>query len=525
MRQIPELRLARQLLNVDHQAVARAMPPGITLVEVVRFTVYDFHAIPARGERWWQEARYLAFVVAAEEPDTVQMVDLGAAEPIDRLIGAFRTALIAEGLRKKGRDSGSPQQRPGNGALAPPQSLRDGRQLRAQVFDPVVNALGGATHLLLSPDGDLTRLPFEILPQDDGHLLMDEGYRITYLSSGRDVLRFAAASSGEPGAPVVVANPNFDLGATVAVATTTQGSSSEPITLTKGLRRSQDLGRSSSHFSPLPGSQIEGERIAAKLNVPPWLVDDALEARLKVCQSPRILHLSTHGFFLEDQDYDRNKFFQHHFMPRAGTESGGELLALPGMENPMLRSGLALAGANTGLRKEPLPPEAEDGLLTAEDVSGLNLLNTDLVVLSACNTGLGERRTGEGVMGLRRAFVIAGAKTLVMSLWSVSDLSTAILMERFYLHLLDHHLPRDQALHQAQIATRDITIQQLQQEGWLSPETIERFVAGQQNSKKQKEMRQWLEHLAQQPADHQPFTLPYYWGAFICQGDPSPLVH
>jgi CHAT domain-containing protein len=185
------------------------------------------------------------------------------------------------------------------------------------------------------------------------------------------------------------------------------------------------------------------------------------------------------------------------------------------LENPLLRSGLALAGVNTWLKGATLPAEAEDGLLTAEEVSGLDLLDTELVVLSACETGLGEVHAGEGVFGLRRAFVLAGARTLVMSLWKVPDLATAVLMERFYNNLLNG-LERDLALSAAQRATRDATVAELKR-GWLTPAMIEQLAAGAAKA------RRYFQQLAQQPDDHRPFAHPFYWGAFICQGDTRPL--
>jgi CHAT domain-containing protein len=144
------------------------------------------------------------------------------------------------------------------------------------------------------------------------------------------------------------------------------------------------------------------------------------------------------------------------------------------MENPLLRSGLALAGANSWQRGEQLPEEAEDGILTALDLSGLDLLGTELVVLSACDTGLGIVQVGEGVFGLQRAFMLAGTQTLVMSLWKVPDLETQELMDDFYTRILAGE-GRAEALRTAQL-----------------------------------EMKQ------RHPQ-------PLYWAAFICQGDPHPL--
>jgi CHAT domain-containing protein len=119
-------------------------------------------------------------------------------------------------------------------------------------------------------------------------------------------------------------------------------------------------------------------------------------------------------------------------------------------------------------------------------------------------------------MGLRRAFTVAGAKTLVLSLWKVPDLATAFLMDRFYDNLLTRGLDRDLALSAAQRATRDATVGQLKQE-WLTPTMIDRLAAG------DAEARRSLQQLAQQPDEHRPFEHPFYWGAFICQGDTAPL--
>jgi tetratricopeptide (TPR) repeat protein/CHAT domain-containing protein len=538
--QIPEMNLEQQLRAPDRRAVALTLPGGAALVEFVRFDVVDFKAIPARGEKPWQLPRYLAFVVFSGESGRVEMLDLGEAEPIDRLIADFRAGITGEmELRDMSWEALQP---------TPDVDATVGERLRAAVFDPVADALGPCQRLFLAPDGDLNRLPFEALPLADGRHLLD-GYRISYVSVGRDLLRFHARSGRQPAAPLVVADPDFNLGVAEDTrqpqqprptegaprrgfwgrlfgrrqAGAAQNSAPEPVVPPDPIpaapaagRLARDFNRSQYHFGRLPGTRVEGEGVGRRLGVPPLLADAALEGRLKACRSPRILHLATHGFFLPDQPRDLERLGRNLDLIGIGEAPAWGRLSGPGMENPMLRSGLALAGANTFLRGAALPTEAEDGLLTAEDVAGMDLLDTELVVLSACDTGLGAVHAGEGVFGLRRAFIVAGAKTLVMSLWKVPDLATAFLMDRFYDNLVSRGLDRDLALSQAQRATRDATVADLKKE-WLTPSMIEQFAAGNADACRH------LEQLAEQPDDHRPFAHPLYWGAFICQGDPSPL--
>ena len=263
-----------------------------------------------------------------------------------------------------------------------PHEEGGGDELRAAVFDPLSEALQGRTRLLLAPDGNLTRLPFEVLPHEDGGLLIDR-YRISYVSTGRDVLRFGQSAGVSHSTPLVVANPDFDL------ASPADSAPSEP---PGWYRRRLAGGRL--HFQPLPGTESEGEAIARLLGVKPLLGRSALEGPFKeLCHSPSILHLATHGFFLEDQRDDLRRRDG-----KAGWRGRGRIRCC---------AGPVPACANIFLAGGRPPEQAEDGLLTAEDVAAMDLLGTELVVLSACATGLGEVRTGEGVFGLQRAFVLA----------------------------------------------------------------------------------------------------------------------
>ncbi|HEX5716141.1 MAG TPA: tetratricopeptide repeat protein [Thermoanaerobaculia bacterium] len=440
-RQVPEMSLDLQAGAVDRPAVARALQAGEALVELVRFHPFNFKAIPGRGDALWEPARYLAFILRAGCPDDVRMLDLGEAGLIDPLIRDFRAEITGE--KGRGRDRN----------LLPEEDLPPaapaGPSLYAALFEPLLPDLGEGCRFFLAPDGELTQLPFEVLPLPDGRRVI-EAYTVSYLSCARDLGRFRVPSVGQPTEPLVVADPDFNL-AVDGPAELTAG---------KGSRLSRSLDDQQVEFSRLDGTLLEGREVAEILGIEPWLGPGALESPLKARQSPWILHLATHGFFLENQE--------------GGTGGALGRLAEVRLENPMLRSGLVLAGANTWLRKGRLPDAAEDGFLTAEDVAGLDLLETDLVVLSACDTGLGAVQVGEGVFGLRRSFHLSGARTLVMSLWKVPDGPTQELMGDYYRRLKCGQ-PRAEALRQAQLTIKGR------------------------------------------------YPHPRNWGAFICQGDPGPL--
>jgi tetratricopeptide (TPR) repeat protein len=303
-RQIPEMRLQRHLRDVNRQAVARNLPPDAALVEIVRFNVFDFQAAGERLDeshwrppRQWQPARYLALVVRAagcedgsrgldgDGESPCEMIDLGEAEPIDKLVSGFQSRIL--GLHR-GLSFGD--------AKSPDAANEAGRSLRAAVFDPIARRLDACRRLLLAPDGVLSMLPYEVLPTGDGGRLIDD-YQISYVTTGRDVLRFGRATTSAVTEPLVVADPDYDLCADEGAETRESGAY-----VPSPGRLSRAFARNGTTFQRLRATEKEGQRIAATLGTQRlWLRDAALDARIKAVRSPRMLHLATHGFFLADR--------------------------------------------------------------------------------------------------------------------------------------------------------------------------------------------------------------------------------
>ncbi|MDO9229340.1 MAG: tetratricopeptide repeat protein [Syntrophales bacterium] len=393
--------------------VASALPKGAILIEMARIQDYDFKT----GK--WGASRYLAFVLSPGKDSDVSLVDLGDADSIDQKAAAFKKSL-------------------GNSKTMPDVLAKQSNDLYRVIFTPLSSVLGKSRQIFLSPDGGLNLIPFEVLRDDKGRYLI-ETHTFHYVSTGRDIAGYGMIKEkGQKS--LLLGDPDFDL-----AAKQTTGEKERPLTRS---RQMQGIT-----FSRLPGTKEEVEAIAALLGrstSDTYTGEKARESVLMQRKSPRILHLATHGFFLSDQDWSSLMDQKSRGITITAREapSGKKPVRI---ENPFLRAGLALAGANRSLAQEGVT----EGILTAEKILGLNLRGTDLVVLSACETGMGDVKNGEGVYGLRRAFTQAGAKSLVMSLWEVPDRETKELMVSFYENLQSGKMNRAEALRNAALKQRE----------------------------------------------------------------------
>ena len=403
------------------QDVQQVLKKGEAALEMVRFRKYDFDL----GGSFTDTVYYAALIVTpnARHPKLVLLENGNLLE--NRLLKAYRTD-----IREGRHESGAYQ----------------------YYWQPLQEALQGVKKLYFSPDGIFHQInPATLFNPVSGRYLLDELHIVT-VTSTRDLL-----DKDQQNLPVadhqaiLVGYPDYDLSREKHMELTATASNhakqSGPLPIK--VERGEDL-------KPLPGTQQEIEQVAQlldkhKINTAVYLGEQALEETVKQVINPQILHIATHGYF--EQDVNKNK----------------------GHQNPLLRSGLLLAGAgrslNDTLTYDPLEANSlEDGILTAYEAVNLSLDQTELVVLSACETGLGEIKNGEGVYGLQRAFKVAGAEAILMSLWKIDDRATQALMISFYKY-------------------------------WLSiKDKSEAFKMAQQQ-------------LRQQYPD------PYYWGAFLLVGE------
>jgi CHAT domain-containing protein len=423
-------RQSRQSPNPDQ--VSAALAEGSVLIDLFE---YKYHSRAERGQLHPHcGSRLLACVVRPGRP--VAVVSLGSTPPVEKAVREWRKAITehrAEALRAASAELGK------------------------LVWEPLRPHLEGVRTALISPDGALTAFPFAALPGSRPGSYLIEDLAIGYVASGRQLVESRATSDtvgrgllavggvdfqAEPGRPPAAPSPSFAMRMSGPVLTQRGGFVDLPGTAAEALAVRQAF---STAFPDQPAERLTGTRAS----------ETELKRRLDGGHV-KVLHLATHGFF---ESPARVAVLRAH----ARAEGGLDLPDLGGKDaddsaafalTPLLRSGVVLAGGGRKFEPEDLSADApvrDDGILTAEEVQALDLRGCELVVLSACETGLGDLERGQGVMGLQRAFQAAGARAVVASLWKVDDTATAVLMERFYTHLWAEKLPRLEALRQAQL--------------------------------------------------------------------------
>ncbi len=405
--------LRAQLQPVTLEAVQKLIPARAALIELAIYQPFNKNA--TRPSERFEAARYAAYVLTAAGPP--EFADLGEVSAIDSAVSALRAA-----LRDKHRTD----------------VKRLARQVDELVMRPLRPLVGGARQILLAPDGALNLVPFAALVDERRRYLVSR-YSFSYLTSGRDLLRLAERQPSKESA-TIVAVPDFggDAGGAAAERMLKRKSlkpsaDQPPATSTSTSTSTWGFAFTEVYFKPLPGAALEAAALQKLLPGAALLLNEAAtETAIKQLHGPRLLHIATHGFFLSNAEM------------QGESQRGLLRLNLTDLTDPLLRSGLALTGANQ--RHSGL----DDGILTALEVAALDLQGSQLVTLSACDTGVGDVKIGDGVYGLRRALVLAGAESQLMSLWPVSDKGTRDLMIAYY-GLLQRGVGRGAALRQVQL--------------------------------------------------------------------------
>ncbi len=298
-------------------------------------------------------------------------------------------------------------------------------------WEPMESILEGAQTIFLSTDGIFNKISFNTLWDFHEEKYVIDRYQVRLVSNTKEIKEYRNSTYSPDGnLALIFGNPDF-------------GSSSASLA---ELSRAANYGFGSKGVPQLPGTKIEIDKLGITLKENGWTsqiqtLKNASEASFKDMKNPRLLHIATHGFFMSDiKPKDDGTAFGIH-MKNVNT-------------NPLFRSGLLLSGANETILGQKNTIGEEDGILTAYEAMNLNLDNTELVVLSACETGLGEIKNGEGVYGLQRAFIVAGAKSLIMSLWKVNDTTTQIMINSFYDNWLGG-MNKLEAFNKAQLSLKE----------------------------------------------------------------------
>jgi len=408
---------------IEISQIREALSADSVLIDIARFSIFDFQA---KGEEpQWKAAHYAAWITSPRADSKTVLIDLGEADSIDQLIEKVRQQIAAD-ASKTGAIA-----KDGEGT-AVTALMKDMSALASLIWKPLAPHVGDAGQIILSPDGALWLAPWSALPANDaGDEYLLERYNIRLVISGRDLV--AKPDQRKTSAPVIIANPDFDQQESQKKSAI-QGIFKTLPPESENATRSFSAQSTLPKVQPLPNTGIEALAIQphietyTKQKAGLYKEQYALERVAKVLRSPQIVTFATHGFFLPTQETkleDRNLAMGDNTRSVA-IDTNGQLI-----ENPLLRCGLLLSGCNN----RDASVADDDGILTGMEIVSIDLRGTELVVLSACETGIGDVRNGEGVAGLRQAFQLAGAEAVVATLWQVPDRDSALLMSKFFEEL------------------------------------------------------------------------------------------
>eukprot|EP00746_Dinoflagellata_sp_MGD_P027679 gnl/MRDRNA2_/MRDRNA2_16532_c0_seq1.p1 gnl/MRDRNA2_/MRDRNA2_16532_c0~~gnl/MRDRNA2_/MRDRNA2_16532_c0_seq1.p1 ORF type:complete len:558 (-),score=112.10 gnl/MRDRNA2_/MRDRNA2_16532_c0_seq1:96-1610(-) len=412
-----------------------------------------------------QVAHYGVFVLqSASKTSELQFRYVGEAKEIDAQISIF-----LDGIRTCPTNPESQSEHLESVQTADPDSmwLSAGDWLRRLLVDSLMMIVGSSvTHLFVAPDGAIGKIPFAALPGPMTGYVLDWDLCISYLSSGRDLLHVVhhqqdclqnpSRNASLKHTSLVVADPDFEMHSVSSEYDDRNNSARGELCW----RETRDL-RESPGFADLPSTQAEGEWIAEQISVMQGVKAELLTQQLAKAEAlynadgPLILHIATHCFFLSiekcaSQHWESSLSSSSQPQQDEIASTGWLGSMLSRIENPLLRSGLAFAGARAWQEEQRPFQDVNTGIVTADDLCSVDLRGTELVVLSVCDTG--EVTTWNSMAGLGRAFMLAGAKSLLLSLWYVDDKNRVDLFSHFYSNLsaAELNMWRAKALRDAQ---------------------------------------------------------------------------
>ncbi len=401
------------------EEIANEIPKNGVLIEYQKYRPFIFdNPEDALNEKNWEEPRYQALLLFPN--GEVETIDLGDSSTIEKYIN--------------------------NALISSEEYLPDAQimwnKIATLIIEPLEKFINDKEILYISPDAELNRIPFSAMANKKDIFLADQ-FELRLITTGRELVILNKKNKLEKNQSLVAADPNFDL----KTITKDEKEFNKP---RKIYNQERSFDQNARIWGQLPATKKEGLFIAKEINANLLLKNEASALNIQKKESPKIIHIASHSFFLSNKE-ENNILSSILFSNNLNTKNTK-------FENPLLRSGIVLSGANF-----PNLNKLDDGYLTALEVSKLNWQGTELVVISGCESGIGVNKAGDGVYGLKRSIAVAGARSSMLSLWEVKDEPTAAFMESFYKKLKSG-VSRNKALFETQKEFRNHIV-----EAWRHP--------------------------------------------------------